>query len=312
MALIQRSGRSRHRLVLLALTAITFLTLDFRDFGPLDSAQSAVRDMLEPVVSLTSTVLSPVSDVWNGLFDYDELEADNEALREELDRLRGEQISAQADLAAFERLREAVDIGYVDDLEWVVAEVVRRGVGNFDEDVITIDKGSRDGLAEDMAVVTGAGLVGRLEGVDSSTSTVQLLSDPSLIVGVRLVGVEEVGLAHPRGGAPGVLVVDQGLTWPENGDLADLPEVGSAVVTSALSRYPAEIPVGVVAAVTTVDELTMIVDVTLLNDLDDLSFVSVVLDVGADELPLDEVVPRTTIAVDLSSDPEAAPDQESG
>jgi rod shape-determining protein MreC len=295
MALAQRSGRSRHRLVLLVLTAVTFLTLDFRDFGPLDSAQSAVRDLLEPVASLTSTVFSPVTDVWNGLFDYDDLEKENEALRLELDELRGQQLTDEADLAAFEALREAIDIEHFTDLESVVARVTRGSVGNFDEDVVTIDKGSRDGLESDMVVVTGAGLVGVLDQVDGTTSTVQLLSDRDLVVGGRLGGIDEVGLARAKAGADDVVVVDRGLNWPEGGDEEDLPVVGSAVVTDAVSKYPAGIPVGVVAAVTTPDDLTMIVDVQLQNALDDLSYVRVLLAIPADEPPEEVVVPGTTL-----------------
>lgn len=298
MALSLRSGRARHRLVLLLLTAITFLTLDFRDFGPLDGAQSAVRDLLEPVVSLTSTVLSPVSDGWNGLFGYDELEAENERLREELDALRGEQIAAQADREAFEALLEAVDLDYATDLERVVAEVTRRGVGNFDDDVITIDRGTRDGLEVDMAVVTNAGLVGRIAQVDATTSIVQLLSDPELVVGVRLVGIDEVGLARARAGTAGAIFVDQGIDWPEDGDLSALPPPGTAVVTDALSKYPIGIPVGLVAEVDTDDDLTMIVEVTLTNKLDDLSYVAVLLESPPDEI----VVPPTTLPVDLEPD----------
>ncbi len=295
MALTQRSGRSRHRLVLLVLTAVTLLTLDFRDFGPLDSAQSAVRDLLEPAASLTSTVFSPVTDVWNGMFDYDDLEKTNEALRIELDELRGQQLTNEADLAAFEALREAIDIEHFTDLESVVARVTRGSVGNFDEDVVTIDKGSRDGLVRHMVVVAGAGLVGVLDQVDGTTSTVQLLSDRDLVVGVRLVGVDEVGLARAKAGGDDVVVVDRGLNWPEGGDEEDLPAIGSAVVTDAVSQYPAGIPVGVVAAVTTPDNLTMIVDVQLLNALDDLSYVRVLLAVPAAELPEQEVVPNTTL-----------------
>jgi rod shape-determining protein MreC len=302
MALAQRSGRSRHRLVLLVLTAVTFLTLDFRDFGPLDSAQSAVRDLLEPVASLTSTVFSPVTDVWNGLFDYDDLEKENEALRVELDALRGEQLTNEADLAAFEALREAIDIAHFSDLESVVARVTRGSVGNFDEDVVTINKGTRDGLTRNMVVVTGAGLVGRLDQVDGTTSTVQLMSDRDLVVGVRLVGIDEVGLARAKAGDDDVVVVDRGLNWPEGGNEDDLPAIGSAVVTDAVSRYPAGIPVGVVAAVTTPDELTMIVDVQLLNALDDLSYVRVLLEVSSDEPPEQDIVPNTTLP------PEAEPE----
>ena len=46
----------------------------------------------------------------------------------------------------------------------------------------------------------------------------------------------------------------------------------------------------------------MIVEVMVPNDLDDLSFVSVLLVAAPDEVPITEVVPSTTLAPDV--DPE--------
>ena len=105
MAVAQRSGRARYRLLLLILTAATLLTLDFRGFGPLETAQSRVRDVLEPVVSAVESVLGPVAEVWTVMFSYNDLRSENAALTEELDRLRAH-IGAARDL-----LREGVAIG---------------------------------------------------------------------------------------------------------------------------------------------------------------------------------------------------------
>ena len=84
MTQAQRTGRSRHRLILLALTAITLLTVDLNGFGPAESAQRAVRDVLNPITSLASTIFSPVGDAWNSVFNYSDLEAENEALRAQI------------------------------------------------------------------------------------------------------------------------------------------------------------------------------------------------------------------------------------
>ena len=62
MALAQRIGRSRHRLILLVLTAITLLTLDLNQFGPLGTAQRFVRDLLHPVTELADWAFTPVSN----------------------------------------------------------------------------------------------------------------------------------------------------------------------------------------------------------------------------------------------------------
>jgi len=295
----RRAGRSRYRLALLILTAVTLLSLDFRGFGPIGSAQSGVRDVIEPVTSLFDTALSPVGDAWNAVFRYDDLEAENADLRRLIDEMAGDAIQAEADHAALLRIQEASDIRFSDSIPTVVATVLRGEVGNFDTNVVTIDKGSSSGFEPGMAVVTGAGFVGRLTRVDRTASTVELVSEPSLVVGVRIVSTDEVGLGHGVAGEPNLFVIDQGPAWPEGGDPELLPRIGSAVVTATDSRYPAEIPIGTVADVTTPDGLAMIVTVALSNDVTDIGFVSVMLNVAPDEVPLLPVVPSTVVPLEI-------------
>jgi rod shape-determining protein MreC len=51
---------------------------------------------------------------------------------------------------------------------------------------VTIDAGSRAGLAPDMTVVNGSGLVGRILRVSSTTATVLLVVDADSTVGARV------------------------------------------------------------------------------------------------------------------------------
>lgn len=302
MALTQRSiGKSRHRLILLALTAITLLSLDLSSFGPLGTVQRLVRDVLHPVTEVAGAVVSPFSDAWNAVFDYDDLEEQNRILTERIQALEGNELAVEAERAAFERLQAATDIEFRLDVDQVTANVVRGAVGNFDDDVITIDRGTQDGVQRGMAVVTGAGLVGRVERVDATTAAVLLLSDPSLVVGVRLADTDEVGLGHTDPEDPSIFVVDTGLDWPEDPSL--LPALDTVVVTAATSRYPAEIPVGRIVDVSPgdEDELTMIVRVAMSNDVTDLGFVTVLLATGVDQVPLDEPVPSTSVPLTTTS-----------
>ena len=287
MAVAQRSRRSRYRLLLLILTAVTLLTLDFRGYGPLETAQSRVRDILEPVVSAVDVVLGPVAEVWTVMFSYNDLRTENEQLQAEVDSLRSADIRAAARDDALDRLLDATGVTYVDDIEQVTASVLRDSVGNFDDDIVSIDVGHRDGVAPGMAVVTAAGLVGRVETVDTAQSTVTMISNPNLVIGVRLIDTGDVGLGHGMAGEQTRFVIDTGLRWPETGDLSELPAISSAVVTAAGSRYPANIPVGRVAAVEPAEAgLVQLVTVDLAADVDDLGFVTVLLQVPVDTAPI--------------------------
>ena len=287
MAVAPRSGRSRYRLVLLILTAVTLLTLDFRGYGPLETAQSRVRDVLEPVVFAVDVVLGPVAEVWTVMFSYNDLREENDRLRSEVDRLSSADIRAAARQDALDRLLAATGVTYVDDVEQITASVLRDSVGNFDDDIVSIDVGHRDGVAPGMAVVTAAGLVGRVETVDTALSTVTVISNPNLVIGVRLLDTGDVGLGHGVAGEQTQFVVDTGLRWPETGDLSGLPGIGSSVVTAAGSRYPANIPVGRVASVEPAEAgLVQLVTVDLAADVDDIGYVTVVLQTPVDQAPV--------------------------
>ena len=284
-------------MILLVLTAITLLSLDLSSFGPLGTAQRLVRDLLHPITEVAGAIVSPFSDAWNAVFDYNDLEAQNRLLTERIQQLEGNELAVEAERAEFDRLRAATGVDVRPDLARVTATVVRGGVGNFDDDVITIDRGSQDGVRNGMAVVTNAGLVGRVERVDATTSAVLLLTDTDLIVGVRLADTDEVGLGHVDPDDPSIFIVDTGLEWPEDGNESLLPAIDTVVVTAATSRYPSEIPLGRIIEVLPGDEymLTMHVRVALANDITDLGFVSVLLAEGVDQVPLDEPVPSTSI-----------------
>ena len=198
MAATRPTGVPRPTLLILILTALTLLTLQYRGAEPLSAFQRGVRDVIEPLRTVADRIASPARSAWNGLVDYDDLRAENERLADELARMRGRRLSAEADGELLERLLGEVDIDFA-DLDTVVVRILGTPPGNFSTHTIEVDKGSDDGLAEGMPVVTGAGLVGRLESVDRARSVVRLAIHPEFRVGVRLVGSQDEGLARGWG-----------------------------------------------------------------------------------------------------------------
>lgn len=272
MAVANRTGRSRVTIVLLILTSVTLLTLDFREFGPLESAQSSVRGVFEPVQDAADRVFSPVGDAWQSVTSYDDLEDENERLRAELEELRGQVLT---DESASARLTEALaqlDIEYVADIPKVTAQVVG-SVTNFDAFSVSLDKGADDGIVVGMPAVTDLGLVGRVSEVDDDRSRVRLLTEPDFQLGIRIVGLDDVALARGTG-------ENQPLLVTEGLEAAEEVEVGDLVETSGLERsvYPAGVPVGIVSDVT-VDEGTLerVISVEPTADLANLSLVSILL-----------------------------------
>lgn len=266
----RRGGRSRFTLLLLILTSITLLTLDFRGFSPLGSVRSAVLDAFEPVGNFASDTLSPVRDAWNGAFGYDDVQSENEALRQRIDELEGQITSGDVAKQSLQQLLEQVDIPFVGDIPTASARVVSGAVGNFDQ-TIEIDKGENAGIRAGMSVVTGRGLIGVVKTTSSDRAVIELLSSGAYSVGFSIVGTNVLGDA--RGLADG-----QRMTATTDVDRIVVP--GQILVTSGLarSRFPQGLPIGTVTNVTK-DEgaLEQQLDVQMLADLSDLTFVSVVL-----------------------------------
>lgn len=269
MALTRRFGRRRVTLILLILTSVLLLTLDSRDFGPIDGARSGVLGIFSPVGDLFATITRPVSNTWNGAFSYDDVQAENQRLKAELDDLKGRGLQEDLATRELERLKQSLDIPFVAGMPQEKASIVSGGITNFD-DTVKIDKGSSSGVQKGMAVVSGQGLVGLIIDSSDSTATMQLITSRDTAVGVKVP--EKRGLLVLNGrGDPHQMsgVVDK----------ANEAEVGDVVVTSGVegSPYPAGIPVGRVAAVS-VDQLETdkTIDVDVQVTLSDVEFVTVV------------------------------------
>lgn len=270
MAALRPAERPRHTVLILIAAALTLLTLHFRGVEPLSAFQQGVRDILSPVRSIADRVTDPIQTVWNGVFEYGDLRGENERLQTELSRRRGESLTAEADEELLERLLGEVGIAYT-DLKTVVVRILGTPPGNFATHVVEIDKGSDHGLAEGQPVVTGAGLVGRLEQVDRARSIVRLATHPDFRVGVRLVGSQDEGLARGTGDED-VLILDAGIR-------SDAPvSVGEVVTTSGgRSLFPADIPVGRVSDSDDDAEFRRMIVVELAAGLENLSFLNVVV-----------------------------------
>lgn len=239
MALSRRGGRSRLTLVFLILTSITVITLDFRGGGTglIGSVRDGAADALAPVRSAAAAVLSPVGDALAGITDYGDLEDENARLRAQIADLQGKSLRGEDAEAELSDALSLLGLDFAGNIPRVGARVVSTPVSNF-EQTIELDRGADDGIAVDMPVVSGDGLVGRVVHVSGTRSVVRLVTDGASAVGVRLSRSGEVAVAQGEGPAKPLSLdfVDAG---------ADVQPL-ELVVTSGLdeSVFPPGIPVG--------------------------------------------------------------------
>jgi len=200
VALPSLSGR-RTTIVLLALASVTLLTFDLRGSSVIDGARDTALDVTAPLRSLGHTVAQPFANAWDGVFNYGDLERENEVLREQVEAQEGASIAAEAQIRDYQELLEANNLPNLSQIPTVVARVVGGPPSNW-ELTVEINQGSKAGIRVGMAVVTPAGLVGRITRTTENRSVVRLISDPELSVAVKLVGAEVAPPPDPAAATP--------------------------------------------------------------------------------------------------------------
>jgi rod shape-determining protein MreC len=228
--------------VLLA-AAIVLITIDFRqpDGGPVDRLQRLAIAVFGPLQRGASAVVRPVADLAGGVAELGGLRDDNRRLEAEVARLRAQERTYADLLGENRRLRGALGMAARCGCRTVGASVVASSGSNFQLSV-TVDAGSRQGVARDMAVVDADGLVGRVTQVTADYATVLLVTDPASGVAATLA----------RGKAPGIVKGSgaQLLSFqPVRAGTA--VRRGDPVVTQGYQGgvFPAGLPVGVVERV---------------------------------------------------------------
>jgi rod shape-determining protein MreC len=238
----QPGSRRRTILAMSVLTAVALITLDVRGSGPISAVRSGARDVVDPITGAVDTLVSPVGDWIDGVTSAASLKDENARLRHRLDEARGQEAAARAATEENKALKKLMDLPFVDEANAVAAPVLEGPPSNF-EFTVRIGKGLSDGVAVDMPVVTGAGLVGRVLEVSRDQATVLLLEDPSSGVGVKVEKSGTTGVVRGRGDGGTVRLdfVDPGVEITE----------GEVVYTSGQqdSRFPGGIPVGTVSKV---------------------------------------------------------------
>jgi rod shape-determining protein MreC len=270
VAVYRRPSRTRFVLLVLVLTSITLVTLDSRSGGKgwTGSVRNRVQDAFAPVQDGTHAVLRPVGDFFTGVLHYGDVKQENARLRDELAKARSQQLQAADAQRELQLLLDQQHLAFVGNTPTVAAEVVDMSSSNFEESV-QINRGKDAGVAVNMPVVAGGGLVGRIASVSDKRATVLLLTDPTFGVGVRLVtGDTAVASGAGRDNPLRVDLIPPGVKV----------NVGDMMVTSGLQleRFPKDIPVGKVHSVSQPPgALQEAVTITPVVDLSRLEFVQV-------------------------------------
>jgi rod shape-determining protein MreC len=283
------SRRTRVLLSVLVVAALTFVILDLRGGeGPLTGVRNVAANILGGVERVAATIFSPItgaSSWWGSMRDQagriDSLTAENARLRGQVQTFTND----KARLAALDGLLRVANVG---KYRIVPAEVIAVGPAQDFSWTITIDAGKSDGIEQDMTVINGDGLVGRVLKTTASTSTVVLIVDSTSAVGGRVAGSQEIGIVSGTGR-------QDSMEFQLLDPLADL-RAGDALVTFGSKDgrpFAAGLPIGEVAEVSgTPGQLTRVATVRPYINVSTLSVVGVVT-VPPRVDPRDSVLPQS-------------------
>jgi rod shape-determining protein MreC len=218
------------------LVAIILLSLPSRVTSRL---KMAVGSWFLPLFGLASAGQQLPADLADSVLTRHELLKQVDSLRRENQQLRSQAVQSLAIARENDQLRNL--LGWQRQSPWrlKLANVVMRDPANWWR-TVQIDLGSRDGLRENLPVITSAGLVGRVSSVSLTRAQIVLIGDPNCRVSATVENpARDIGVIVASGPVDTSLV---DLTYLASS--ANL-KPGQSVVTSGLGGvFPKGIPIG--------------------------------------------------------------------
>jgi len=237
---------------------------------------------LEKVIVYTQ---SSVYGVWHNYLYLRGVRQENRDLKAEIERLRLEQVRLSEDATQARRLQALLAFKNQYTIKTTAAQVIGSS-GSEQSQSLYLDKGKRDGLDKGMAVITAAGVVGKILLVSDHTAQVLLINDQSSGLGAVLESARTP--ASDQGRVHGTVGGNRaGETVMKNVLLGEDVQPGDQVLTSGGDGiFPKGLPVGQVSKVSQADSFLQI----RLRPAADLSRLEEVLVVTK----LEEVAPPAT------------------
>ena len=238
----QREIRQRAPIWLVALlfTNLVIMAVDARDSN---GRQKVLRIWTQTFASPIQTASSKASGATSGFFrqilNFRSIASENEDLRQRLAAAEQQLHAARQKEVENDRLKALLDLKEKKEFDTVAARVIARDPSVW-FNTITINCGSSAGVAVNMPVVSGTGVVGRVISVSPWSSQVMLLTDEKAGAGAIVGQLGQSGALGSVRGRP-----DLGLIEMRYVSGLEKVEVGDYVVTTGQDGiYPPGLNVG--------------------------------------------------------------------
>lgn len=163
------------------------------------SQSSAAADWLASLTTPIQATLTRTGQfalgLWSAYREWKDVRAENIGLRDQIQSLRVSTLRLEETADENRRLRQLLALQQQLPVATMASEVIAREWGGWVRS-LTINRGRQDGIDKLAAVITGAGLVGRVAEVRGGTSIVQVLIDPASTVGALVVRTRTQGIVE--------------------------------------------------------------------------------------------------------------------
>lgn len=274
-----KNKRIKKYYVIIILLIISILLLIFSfiisDKRNLNIIEKAIKDT---TLSINKTINIPINYIDDKIKEYkskDKLYKKYEKLSEKYDKVKLMETRYEEAEKEIKDLKKVLELNNtLSESSYMNATIITRNIGYW-YNTVTIDKGEKDGIKKDMAVINNDGLIGIVTKTSNLNSTVKLLttSDTNSKISVK-IKVDEDNYIF------GLLVgydkdkksfIIEGIA--EN---TEIP-VGSMVTTTGLgNNFPSGILIGRVETITKDNfDLARTVLVRSSVDFDNINYVTV-------------------------------------
>ncbi len=177
----------KHGLIIGLIICISLIMISFRFSKYLYPVRNAVGSAITPMQKGINIVGSYISDSLETLRSMKELTEENRRLNDQVSVLSYENKLLLQNKYELDELRDLYELDqkYL-DYPKVAARIIDKDTNNW-YNIFTIDKGTKDGLAVDMNVIAGNGLVGIITECYYNHSKVRaIIDDKSAVWGMFL------------------------------------------------------------------------------------------------------------------------------
>lgn len=242
----KRSGIQAKTLLIvcsvLCAASVIFSFVSKNDTGPLSKAAGIVLAPMQKGVSRVSTGVVDFFDIFRS---KTEMQKENEALKKRIDELNLENNKMQSDRDELKRLREQFKLNEpYTKYDMVGARLIAKDPGNW-FNIITVNKGSNDGIEPNMNVISDGALVGIVVSVNPNSSTVRTIIDDLSAVSCVVQGKDNLLILEGN-----LKTMRDGYITAKDIHLNADVKVGDKIVTSPVSeKFLPDILIGYITEV---------------------------------------------------------------